>query len=125
MQYLHSEDKMTFCTHKGSVTKGADLAVLLRVGLSSLRNQLLASFKWLKALKSHDKGQPIDAQPNSAVQLIEYTVHMSSHKLTTLRADQESFYRIGSRDVRPHLVWCMVSPSHAIFFRPFIGPQIT
>ena len=57
--------------------KQAALAVLLRVGLISLRNQVLASFQGLIAPKSHNRGQQIDAQPNSAVQLREYTVYMS------------------------------------------------
>ena len=60
---------------------GAALAFLWRVGLSSQRNQLSASFQWLIALKAHDQGQPIAAQPDSAVQLREYTVYISSHKL--------------------------------------------
>ena len=58
-------------------------AVLLRVGLSTLRNQLLASFQWLIAVKSQDQGQPIAAEPDSAVHHREYTVYMSSNKVTT------------------------------------------
>ena len=35
----------------------------------------MASCQWLLALMSHNKGQPIAAQPNLAVQLGEYTLH--------------------------------------------------
>ena len=53
------------------------LAVLFSDPLGSLRNQFTTSFQWLLALKSHYQSKPIAAQPNSAVQLKEYT-----HKCT-------------------------------------------